>query len=81
MRLLKRRNGDEQAIHMEKYLWEAYDFITGRIYGHPYVTDERFMDWVERNMEDERRLPFMVSFEGMLRYGYHRLTGKELSGD
>jgi len=78
MRILKRGNGDEQTLYMEKYLWEAHDFVTGRIYGHPYFTDERLMYWVERNMEDDRHLPFEVSFQGMVIYFYETLTGRLL---
>ena len=80
IRLLKRGNGDECALCLEKYIWEAHDFITGQTYGHPYITDERLMYWVERNMEDERKLSFEVSFQGMVAHIYHRLTGKNILG-
>lgn len=77
-RMIMRKNGFPQEVYIENRIWEAHDFITGRKYGRAYISDERLIYWVERNMEDDRYLSFEQSFQGMVAWIYHRLTAVNL---
>lgn len=76
MRIIKHSDGHDYAVHMEKRTWEAYDFITGRIYGHQYVTDAKLREWIEGSLQTEPSLTFQLSFEQWVVYFHALLTGK-----
>ena len=76
MRILRHKDDTEHAVHMEKRQWHAYDFITGRIYGHQYVTDAQLRDWIEECMEGAPGTSFATAFEQLVNYIYGGLTGR-----
>ena len=76
MRVIKHSDDREYAVHMEKRNWYAYDFITGRIYGHQYVSDAKLREWIEGSLSTEPSLTFQLSFEQWVIYLYSHLTGQ-----
>ncbi|MET1414399.1 hypothetical protein ABVF61_19165 [Roseibium sp. HPY-6] len=77
MRVITPPCGEERAIRLEKYVWDEYDFITGRIYGHPYRTDAGMIEWAEQSAA-EINMPFDYALDQLVKYSIFILTGKRL---
>lgn len=77
LRIISLPCGEERAIRLEKYVWDEYDFITGRVYGYVYNSDARLIDWAERSAAEINR-PFNYALDQLVRYITYLLKGKVL---
>ncbi len=77
LRVITLPSGEERAVRLEKYIWDEYDFITGRVYGYAYRTDAGMFEWAEQNAAGINR-PFDYALDQLVRYIAYHLTGKVL---
>lgn len=75
MRVIELEDGTSRAIHLEKYIWDEYDFITGRVYGHVYCSDGRML-WRAELSAAEIGKPFDYALDQIVRLSAYVLKGK-----
>lgn len=75
LRIIALKDGTERAIRLEKYIWDEYDFMTGRVYGYAYNSDEQMFDWAERSAAEIGK-PFDYALDQIIRLATYVLKGK-----